>query len=124
MPAAHYACTTVICLSDMQHLVFLHLLFLQNTNSSDHNSPAKVWLACMSSPSDSSSTWMLLSADVIAHCFAGFNQRAAELDSDLCWLALFLDPRYKDIAVPQANPDKSLDKVCGKTLYLVRLALN
>jgi len=32
MPAAHYGCTTVICLSDMQHLVFLHLvLFLQNT---------------------------------------------------------------------------------------------
>ncbi len=67
---------------------------------------------------------MLLSADVIAHCFAGFNQRAAELDSDLCRLALFLDPRYKDIAVPQANPDKLLDKVCGKTLDLVCLALN
>ncbi|KAL0024706.1 hypothetical protein WJX77_010071 [Trebouxia sp. C0004] len=48
--------------------------------------------------------------DVTVHCFAGFNQRAAELDSDLCRLALFLDPRYKDIAVPQANPDTLFDK--------------
>ena len=78
----------------------------------------------MSSPSNGSSSWMLLSTDVIAHCFAGFNQRTAELDSDLCRLALFLDPRYKDIAVPQANPDKLLDKVCGKNLNLVCLALN
>lgn len=68
----------------------------------------------MSSPSYCSSTRMLLSADVIAHCFAGFNQRAAELDSDLCRLALFLDPRYKDVAVPQANPDTLLDKVCDQ----------
>ncbi|DBA93026.1 TPA: hypothetical protein ACH3X2_14243 [Trebouxia sp. C0005] len=48
--------------------------------------------------------------DVIAHCFTDFNQRAAELNSDLCQLALFLDPRYKDIAVPQANPGTLLDK--------------
>ncbi len=78
----------------------------------------------MSNPSYCSSSWLLLSADVIAHCFAGFNQRAAELDSDLCRLALFLDPRYKDLAVPQANPDKLLDKVCSKTLNFVRLAFN
>lgn len=57
---------------------------------------------------------MLLSADVIAHCFTDFNQRAAELNSDLCQLALFLDPRYKDIAVPQANPGTLLDKVCDQ----------
>ena len=58
-----------------------------------------------------SSILVLLTADVIANCLSVFNDRAAELEGDLCRLALLLDPRYKDVAASVTNTDIMLGKV-------------
>ncbi len=57
-------------------------------------------------------TASLLPADFIKHCFIVFNEKAAELDNELCRLALFLNPGAKDVAVPAGNIDSLLGKVC------------
>ena len=41
-----------------------------------------------------------MAADFVAHCLEVYQQRTAELDGELCRLALMLHPQYKLIAVP------------------------
>ena len=55
---------------------------------------------------------MLCVADFLEYCCAVFNEKAGELDGGLCRLALFLDPRYKDTAVPVGSADSLISKVC------------
>ena len=52
-----------------------------------------------------------MTADFIAHCSEVYRHRTAELDGELCQLALLLQPQYKLIAVPDGNASPLILKV-------------
>jgi hypothetical protein len=47
------------------------------------------------------------------HVITSFNKRAAEMDSGLCRLALFLDPRYKELMAYDQDSLKAISKEVG-----------
>lgn len=53
--------------------------------------------------------WM--AADFVAYCLDVYQQRTAELDGELCRLALMLQPQYKPIAVPDGKTSALVHKV-------------
>ena len=50
-------------------------------------------------------------ADYVQHCIGAFNGRACSLDNELCRLALFLDPRYREGAASKGNIQPIIVKV-------------
>lgn len=62
-----------------------------------------------------------LPADFRKHVIAAFNKRAAEMDSGLCRLALFLDPRFKDLMAYNSESLKDISKQVGVKPLAVRV---
>lgn len=55
--------------------------------------------------------WGVVDADFVAHCSEVYHERMAELDGELCRLALLLHPQYKMIASPHGNASPLIHKV-------------
>lgn len=88
-----------------------------STNSKSKNSPC-------STPADLTRHWILLGIslstavresilpiDFLQHVTSLYIRRVGEMDLSLCRLALFMDPRYKDVISEDANVFKELIKL-------------
>ena len=63
--------------------------------------------------------WDVIAADFAAHCSEIYHQRMAELDGELCRLALLLQPQYKLVAVPDGNALPLIHQVLIQAIFSV-----